>query len=84
LLIHELDPCGNTGSTKTRPRFRSGMKVYCTGAWPLKRDAFFDPGEASRKKDRNRVRASSAAEIAGGGLLRDLPATLSRWLSGGN
>ena len=41
LLIYRLCPPGNIACTRSRTR-RPGLRVKCTGHWPLKRDWFWD------------------------------------------
>ena len=41
LLIYRLRPPGNIAATRSRT-LRPGLRVKCTGDWPLKRDGFWD------------------------------------------
>lgn len=50
LLIHELQPCGNVRSTRTRNRGRRDMTVMCTGDWPITQKEFQDPGVPVRRR----------------------------------
>ena len=42
LLIFRLRPSGNIKNIKSRSFFRPGMRVKCTGDWPLKKRVFVD------------------------------------------
>jgi hypothetical protein len=41
LLIMRLQPPGNIASTQSRG-YRPGLRVHCTGDWPIKRAGFHD------------------------------------------
>lgn len=42
LLIHRLRPPCNIQSTRSRPITRPGLRVTCTGCWPVARVRFVD------------------------------------------
>lgn len=42
LLIHQVNPWGNIQCARSRNISRPGMKVTCSGAWPLRQRTFVD------------------------------------------